>query len=493
MTVNKVEEFSQGMIIYCDGGCRPSNPGNIGWGMHGYIYQKTAPKKGAGNLTHILTNKGYVLKTNEISPGATEVKPISYIDAFGSYLIHATNNVAEIRATIFTLNKASEYAITDLTIYTDSTYVCKGISEWSPIWVKRDWIKIDGTPVPNATEWKLLLAALEKLTARGVNVKVEWVKAHSGILGNEMADELATIGVMTSLSGVEKTECNVSVAEGYWKSTVDKHPFISNRRMYFNTLHDSLILGEYYLGEHGADDDMVAKKTSDGTYAVVQLKENDHVLEKLRSYQADLNRGVDSIVMVRLDKLYSPAIYKQLNSYGPTCLVKTNNYSIDLDCLDKDPLTKELRPPRLAMRAIESLSILKSLLDKYKNKDTSLQMFDLTNILYAKEENKKKDKITITTKFKSEYNVGFCALPLEIDLKTDRGIVKTKFNLALGVDLLDRNALKHLESLEPVVTLLVWNESPDVVRYATVIESLGSYGIWCGFYSNMIVIKPSNV
>lgn len=491
MTVEKIEEFEQGMVMFADGGARP-NPGNIGWGVHGYIYQKVAPKKGAGISTHILTDVGYILKTDKIPDGGSEIKPVSYIDAFGSYSLANSNNVAEIRGAIFTLNKAFEYAITDLTIYTDSTYVCKGIMEWSPIWVKRDWIKIDGTPVPNADEWKILLTALEKLTTRGVNVKVEWVKAHSGILGNEKADELATMGVMFSLAGIEKTECKISVADGYWKTTVEKHPLINNRRMYFNTLPDSLILGEYYLGDHGADDDMLGKKLSDGAYSVIQLKDSDPVLESLRSYQSAVAKGVDSLVMARLDKLYNPTVYKQLDSYGPVCLVRANKYSIDLNCLDKDPLTRELRPPRLAMRAIESLSILKSLLDKYKNKDTSLQTFDLTNILYVKEEVKKKDKIIVTTKFKSEYSVGFYALPLEFDIKTASGFVKTKFTLTLGVDILDRNALKHLESLEPVVTLLVWNESPDVLRYATVIESLGSYGIWCGFYSNMIVIKPGD-
>jgi hypothetical protein len=61
-TVESNDGYTTGMVIYCDGGARP-NPGNIGWGNHGFIYSTQEPKKGSGNLTHILTASGYIPKT----------------------------------------------------------------------------------------------------------------------------------------------------------------------------------------------------------------------------------------------------------------------------------------------------------------------------------------------------------------------------------------------------------------------------------------------
>lgn len=486
--------IDQALIMYTDGGCRNGNPGDIGWGVHGYLYEKVTPKKGSGNITYILTDKGYVAKSDKDKLNlldAKEIKPISYFDGFGSSLISNTNNVAELHATTNALIKAKEYIITDVVIFTDSEYVRKGVHEWSPIWRKRNWVRVDGEPVPNAKEWKILLEHFDDLKNKGVNVNIKWIKGHSGNLGNEIADQLATIGVLYSSNKNERSEFKVTTSEGYWKSDVEKHPFINNRRMYFNTLPDSNIKGEYYLGEHGKDDELLGKKISNGAFCVTQLKEPDVILDTIRDYQSELAKGVDSIIMTRLDKVYNPAIYKQLENYGTVGLLRLNPYSLDLSCLDKDPLTKELNPPRLAMRAIEALSTLKSLLENFKSNDSGFQKQDITDLLYRKEITVKKNKEIVTNKFKSEYNIGFCALPVELLTENSNGNCKTNITLTLGIDLLDRNALKRLESLEPVITLITWKETPEVLRYATVIESLGSYGIWAGVYSNMIYISPN--
>ena len=59
MTINTDTTVPQmGIILYTDGGVRPRNPGPGGWGLHGYTYQNTEPKKGTGNPEIVLTNAG---------------------------------------------------------------------------------------------------------------------------------------------------------------------------------------------------------------------------------------------------------------------------------------------------------------------------------------------------------------------------------------------------------------------------------------------------
>lgn len=73
-------------------------------------------------------------------------------------------------------------------IFTDSTYVQKGLTEWQYGWRKHNWTKSDGNPVANCEEWKELV----KLYNPDLH-EIIWVKGHSGVSGNEICDELVQL------------------------------------------------------------------------------------------------------------------------------------------------------------------------------------------------------------------------------------------------------------------------------------------------------------
>jgi ribonuclease HI len=77
-----------------------------------------------------------------------------------------------------------------VTIYTDSEYVRKGMTEWIGGWQRRGWRTADNKPVKNAELWQALQLAVQKH-----QVEWRWVKGHSGDPGNERADALANRGV----------------------------------------------------------------------------------------------------------------------------------------------------------------------------------------------------------------------------------------------------------------------------------------------------------
>jgi ribonuclease HI len=483
-------EVEQGIVMYTDGGAKP-NPGNTGWGIHGYLYENVVPKKGSGNSNDYLTMIGYVPKIEKKKEEVTEVKPVCYFDGYGSSALVGTNNTAEIEGATNALRKAKDYNIKYMHILTDSQYVQKGITEWSPVWLKRNWVRIDGTPVPNSDYWKSLLTEYDHLTSRGVNIEVTWVKAHSGIYGNEVVDQLASIGVIASSKKMVRSEVKTSPAEGYWKSEVERHPFIGNRRMYFNTLRESNVTGEYYLGEHGKDDDHLGKKTSDGALCVVQIRQPDFVLEDIRQHLCGLSDGSDSVMMVRLDEVYKPETFKILSNYGSLATIKPKARCLDLETLAREPLCKEFVPPFLAFRAFGHLAELKGLLESYKTGNKDLHLKDITSILYNSQVIEKKNKEpVIVVKLKPEYSTGFTALPIEFEyVSEEEGKVNLKIILTLGLDILSRNYLKRLEDFEPKVSVVVWRHAKGVFRYATIIESQGSYGVWAGVYSNIIFSK----
>ena len=136
--------------IYTDGACK-GNPGIGGWGA--------------------------LLVHNEQS-----------IEIFDGEL-ETTNNRMELKAVIEALNHATSMN-DDVQIYTDSSYVQKGIQEWILNWKKNGWRSSNKKPVKNQDLW-------QELDTLNSSLKVEWfwVKGHAGHPGNERADFLANEGV----------------------------------------------------------------------------------------------------------------------------------------------------------------------------------------------------------------------------------------------------------------------------------------------------------
>ena len=97
---------------------------------------------------------------------------------------HSTNNRMELMAAIMALEALKEGCAVDL--HTDSQYVQKGIGEWLPNWLRRNWKTAGGDPVKNKDLWQRLQLAAERH-----KVRWHWVKGHAGHPDNERVDKLA--------------------------------------------------------------------------------------------------------------------------------------------------------------------------------------------------------------------------------------------------------------------------------------------------------------
>ncbi|MFM8454549.1 MAG: ribonuclease HI [Gammaproteobacteria bacterium] len=133
------------VIVYCDGGC-DKNPGGIGgWGA-------------------VLRYKAHEIQLKGFEP-------------------NSTNNRMELTAALKALLALKEPCTVE--IYTDSQYLQKGMSEWIPTWIRKNW-----KGIKNSELWQALLEA-----AQPHHVSWHWVKGHNGNPGNELADTLATQGI----------------------------------------------------------------------------------------------------------------------------------------------------------------------------------------------------------------------------------------------------------------------------------------------------------
>lgn len=107
-----------------------------------------------------------------------------------------TNQRAELTA----IQRALEIAPRNrsVTIYTDSNYSIKCVTEWFVKWKANGWLNAARKPVENKDLIEKILNLIEqrKNMSQEISNKVEfvWVKGHATNEGNIAADELAVAG-----------------------------------------------------------------------------------------------------------------------------------------------------------------------------------------------------------------------------------------------------------------------------------------------------------
>ncbi|KAJ1993915.1 hypothetical protein GGI25_001880 [Coemansia spiralis] len=107
-----------------------------------------------------------------------------------------TNQRAELTAiemAISMVHKNDPRGMLRLKVCTDSMYAIKCVTEWSKRWELNGWRDATGKrPVENQD---LVKSILRLVRARNGRVRFEHVRGHSGVAGNERADELAVRGI----------------------------------------------------------------------------------------------------------------------------------------------------------------------------------------------------------------------------------------------------------------------------------------------------------
>ena len=96
-----------------------------------------------------------------------------------------TNNRMELIAAIEGLKLADP--IDTITLYSDSQYVIKGMTEWIEGWQKKGWKNSQKKAVLNRDLWEQLLKASE-----GKDISWKYVKGHAENPGNNRCDFIAT-------------------------------------------------------------------------------------------------------------------------------------------------------------------------------------------------------------------------------------------------------------------------------------------------------------
>lgn len=82
----------------------------------------------------------------------------------------------------------------------DSQYLIRGMREWVPGWIRRNWTR-KGGPIENLELWQSLVEV-----ARAHDVQWTWVRGHAGHPKNEYANDLAVDAAKNQASAPDAME-----------------------------------------------------------------------------------------------------------------------------------------------------------------------------------------------------------------------------------------------------------------------------------------------
>lgn len=143
------------IIIYTDGASR-GNPGSGGW-------------------------------------GASISYPNGRIVEIGGAEGHTTNNRMELMAILKSLEHIRDNLgkAEAIEVMTDSAYALNGATRWVYGWYKNNWQTAEGNPVANQDIWEAIYQIIWYFKSK-CDLNFTKVSGHSGVLGNERADLIAT-------------------------------------------------------------------------------------------------------------------------------------------------------------------------------------------------------------------------------------------------------------------------------------------------------------
>ena len=543
-----------GLVVYSDGGARP-NPGAIGIGIHGYFYPidretklkqltrqevtvivkrllernpelkatvslKDAVDKyiaaGKDMVSGIIpkpikftdgevikyafpSETGYVYcsKDGEISSSANRaVKPVTiehYVEKAISSSNQHSNNYAELFGLFDAIKLARQHNVKQLFIYSDSKHALNSLFSWCKGWASAGWLKRDGEVVSNLELTQAMYGEYLKAQEEGIVITGDWIKGHKGHPGNMEADTLASIGVSKSRRGIDDEGLQYFTFKEYQEPKRDRHPLLSLKRMYFNRDRARNIPGHYMMADPGDEDHLIGKPMAETVFAIVKMNEPVELIEHIWDAQFRFGQDFDRIMMMKMDNIYSPDVYRLIMSHKEFSLSKDLR-STGLMAMEKRPITFEKNPVGITMRAIDSINSLEGILDHYTalmeddgftGNNIEMMIHDLTVDFYEIVEKKVGKEIIAKKSFVKTISPGQKTHGVTLQRGDKTYTVPLKFAL----DLPDRNSLKRLETSDPVVQLITWRDSSVSFRYASVIRCNEGIAIWSNFYADRILLK----
>ena len=463
-------------------------------GGHGYSY--TIANEGKKKLAKdVATTSGYYTGNNQ------KANTVVVVDDILSLIVP---NSGSLLQSVF---KGFE-AILDLYVTTGSPY--KNLCLITPHKELQDVFKMDKDKVKEGmrigrTELTLadaevlseLLNVIERFkTLEGRKVVFDFAGSAEGGVGNKRAHKQMEVAEVVTLYGNETDpEVVITPRKEYENPESDFNKMVSASRWYYQTVNPE----EFYATIHGyrkygfgkvePDKNYYGKMTPDVTYSALYTKEPIVLLDKLFDFTC---RKVDNpngyLVAGDLNHLTSKEVARMIDSHP--AVREGNNLVSPVTKGNSKPILIELISPVLmSYRIRDIMSDIDVILDSFKARDAEnrfkhTRFYDITDMVYTKEENKKGD-------VKVKLNPDFNQLKTVFNVKVEHpnAVKPVSIMLSIGYDIPERNAFNSVEDPDVKVWVATDTRNAAGIRFCTLVETNGWIYIHMSGAANLKVLS----
>jgi ribonuclease HI len=448
--LDKVSKSKVSVELYTDGSARP-NPGSAGYGFNG---------------TDSLGN--------------------SYI-GWGPVASRSTNNVAELLAVAYGIIRMRSVVnnLGKIKIFADSEYVIENLKS-VPKWIGNDWTTDTGRPVANVEVWKFLDSTIMEARNAGVDISLQWVKAHNGNAGNELADLKANEGRLIALEShidlhFELTDLHkFEVTKLLKVKTVNKavaplNKLLSAKRWFFFTNVPEEIEGipfyfaSVYEDKKEYNNRNLGKRAPDSMYVLLLTDTRITVLDTIRESFNKKFEGETLPIITYLTKIQSAKVWSKLVESIDEYLVYKGSSAITVG---GELLGKLHFPPKLACKVPKIITLGYNCIKEYKSGKQGAHYYDITNKVYVTDT---KGKLAISPDF--TMSTKFLDIPIVIPYTSDDGLITPEtsdvIRLTVNIDMPTRNTFSALlkQTKNPVkITLMVTESLERSCRVYVIVE-----------------------
>lgn len=418
-----------------------------------------------------------------------------------------TNNTAELEAGVGAFKYAIQNDWKEVLIRPDSQYLIGTLKSRKQNQAS-DFMRGPGDPVPNAELIKVLYEQCEAFMAKGGKYATQWVKGHSGHKENEIADQMATRGVIAAQKGVDVEEYFTVPVKKYDKFPSAKYDrLFDTSHCYFNTpkLKTESGLHVYLTGHHGKDDtDAIDKDKVDTSFgkaiqeaviSILFMKEPHEVLDKTIKEQLKLCPNNYSLpYILSLSQLHSPKTFNEASTYDCLYMHMKSEYhkkNQKIMCDSYGNRVSRLHsPPKLGMLAMANMEDRAAEFEEYLNGNLgNFTVTDVTDKIFVTETKQLKKKTveelvvepTLLTKSVTTVSAGYASRA---------GVDYVDVRLNIAHELFTTNGMRSLRKDNPKVKILTWPRGDLGVCYAVHFETDNGHAFRMPTHSNLIFIDP---
>lgn len=493
--MEEIEPIKNIVVYLSAGSVKIGKKEEFSLGGFGYTY--TIANEGKKQLKKdVATTTGYYTGNNQ------RANKVVVVDDILTMAVSNRHSLFEVLMDGF--NKVLEQFVVAGSEY-KNLCVITPFTELTSVWkLKPEQVKETGMTISKyelkPADYKALRTVMQTISEfqglKGRNVFFDHAQAAEGGFGNknsfkqmELAEVMTTFGVEPELA------FGLTPRKQYEEPESDFNKLVTGSRWYIDSMnpedHYAEIYGyrRYGFGKVEPDKNYYGKQTPDVTYSALFTKKPIEFLDKLFNFAHKKIYNPDGYLLAGdLRHLNSKEVARMIDTY-PAVKEGKDLVSPVTKQNGKPVLIELISPVLMSYRIRDDLSALNVLLEAFlkkteDNKFGYTSFYNITDMIYVKEANKKGDiKVKLNPEFNTLKNTFL------VKVEHPKAVKPVALLLSVGYDMPERNAFNSVEDPNVEVWVATDTRNDQGIRFCTIVQTDDCIYIHTSAVANLKVLS----